>query len=375
MPDAFGRLTPEEERMLRAKMSPNMINQSAQPTSEAYALADQDFTGREAALAQQMRMGQEGMMAPLAKGKQAGDVYVGPTWSEGLDTAFQRAMGGYQMGQAMKGRKGLQQARDDQSQARGVIGKSEREQAAGQQATENENATTRLNQSASQIANTASREEARIAEAAAAIERDDAYRKEQQAAKIEAARLLQEGKRDLAGGKKGKKTAAQNTAAYRADTFEQGLEDMTEVMEIYDPTSWEGLKDKYANKSDFTRWASSTEGEQFQSAANTVKEAALRTATGAAAPQGENAEYIVTLIPQPFEKQETVKFKMKKLGEFRDNLKKLGGDTPEEEAANYNIAAAQIKEEMEGEVTSQAQFDALPSGASYYEDGVEYRKP
>jgi hypothetical protein len=138
MPDAFGRLTPEEERMLRAKMSPNMINQSAQPTSEAYALADQDFTGREAALAQQMRMGQEGMMAPLAKGKQAGDVYVGPTWSEGLDTAFQRAMGGYQMGQAMKGRKGLQQARDDQSQAAGVIGNYERDQAATQQGVEND---------------------------------------------------------------------------------------------------------------------------------------------------------------------------------------------------------------------------------------------
>jgi hypothetical protein len=375
MPDAFGRPTEEElyaQAIREGRMSP--ISQSA-ITPEQRAAASQDFSGKEAALAAQMRGGREAMMAPGAQGKQMGNVYRAPTWADSLNSAVGKGIGAYDMAQARSGQRGLEKARKGKADATSVIAEEARNAANVQQTTENENATTRLDQSALQIANTATREEARIAEAAAERERTDAYRTQQALAKVEAAKLLQEGKVDLAGAKGKPKTAAQNTATYRADTFDQGLEDMKEVMDIYDPTSWEGLKDKYANKSDFTRWASSTEGEQFQSAAATVKEAALRTATGAAAPQGENAEYIVTLIPQPFEKQETVEFKMKKLGEFRDNLKKLGGDTPEEAAANFNKAAAQIQEEIESEINTQEEFDALESGAIYYEDGVQYRKP
>ena len=147
-------------------------------------------------------------------------------------------------------------------------------------------------------------------------------------------------------GAKGDKppTAAQQTARYRADTFEQGLSDMREILaEGYDPTSPGGLKDKITSRSDLLRWAASPEGEQWQSATNTVKEAALRTATGAAAPEGENRDYIMTLIPQPFESSETVEFKMRKLEEFGALLDELGGATEEEAAANFNMAAERLR--------------------------------
>jgi hypothetical protein len=137
-------------------------------------------------------------------------------------------------------------------------------------------------------------------------------------------------------------SAAQKTAEFRASMFDDalgrledtlGYNEETGEFEDYDPTGWQGLWDKATNKYDVTRWLSSDEGIQYQSDANTVKEQVLRTATGAAAPNTENEEYLQTLIPAPGD-GEAAKFKIEKLRTISRRLRNAADAGANQEELN-----------------------------------------
>ena len=142
MPDAFGRLT-DEERMAKAiregRASPNMINQSS-ISPEQYAAANADLSGKEAMIAQRMRSGADALTGGVAQGKQAGDVYVAPTWSEVANNAAQKLIGGYDLGKARTDMKGLEKARTDKTAALAAIAAAKEADRLSQQTTENQNA-------------------------------------------------------------------------------------------------------------------------------------------------------------------------------------------------------------------------------------------
>lgn len=82
-----------------------MLSQSAMTPEELAQLTEQagyDPSGREAMLASMLRGGQDAVFGDMPQGKQIGDIYVAPTWSESLNAAAQKGIGGYQMGQARK---------------------------------------------------------------------------------------------------------------------------------------------------------------------------------------------------------------------------------------------------------------------------------
>lgn len=198
----------------------------------------------------------------------------------------------------------------------------------------------------------AERERAAQAATAEQSEQDRQSREFTALADRESREAIEAAKLAASAGKTSKPTAAQQTAKYRADAFNEALSSMETLYAGgagYDPTGVEGFKDKIANKSDLTRWASSEEGQQWASAASTAREQLLRTATGAAAPEGEKSDYIVTLIPQPGESDDTVRFKFEQLKRFRQILAELGGDTEEEARANYESAVDTVRAMRSGE--------------------------
>ena len=82
-----------------------MLSQSAMTPEELAQLTEQagyDPSGREAMLASMLRGGQDAVFGDMPQGKQIGDIYVAPTWSESLNAAAQKGVGGYQMGQARR---------------------------------------------------------------------------------------------------------------------------------------------------------------------------------------------------------------------------------------------------------------------------------
>ena len=66
--------------------------------------ANQDFAGRNALIAQQMRQGYDQLTQQGPQGKQVGGIYAAPTWSENLAGAVGKGLGGYEMAQARKAR-------------------------------------------------------------------------------------------------------------------------------------------------------------------------------------------------------------------------------------------------------------------------------
>jgi hypothetical protein len=89
-------------------------------------------------IAQQLRQGNDNLMAEAPQGKQMGDVYVAPTWSENLAGAAQKMIGGYQMGQARKAGNQLGEDREETAQAVGLQKAMERKKAEQQQDVENQ---------------------------------------------------------------------------------------------------------------------------------------------------------------------------------------------------------------------------------------------
>jgi hypothetical protein len=83
----------QAEILRKAAMSPEAL-------AEAIRLSGYDPQGKEQMLATMLRGGQDALFSEGPRGKQVGDIYVAPTWSESLNSAVQKGLGGYQMGQA-----------------------------------------------------------------------------------------------------------------------------------------------------------------------------------------------------------------------------------------------------------------------------------
>ena len=199
---------------------------------------------------------------------------------------------------------------------------------------------------------------------------------------------MEEFRKDIAKARKdgagsGNKTATENTAEMRSKSLTMGVRDMKQVMFgdgnvdlstspelLYDPgsvISGPGFKDKVANSFDLTRDFSTPEGIIFASGSSTAKEALLRTNTGAAAPEGEQKEYMKTLIPSPGESYESIIYKMQKLEEFDQIMKDIAGLNPdatdEESKALYIEAANKVMlsddRYQSGPTRRKANFDDL----------------
>ena len=110
-------------QMASGMSSPYMSKNMPQPTDSQFASANRDFTGREAALAAQMRGGREAIAAPGAQGIQAGNVYAAPTWSASLASGIRKGMGMYDIVKGRQGQEDLQTARDKSSADAGAIAK------------------------------------------------------------------------------------------------------------------------------------------------------------------------------------------------------------------------------------------------------------
>ncbi len=104
-------MTEEERQRLFAEMlrkrqaEVGMLSQSTMTPEELAAAMQQsgyDPAGKEAMLATMLRGGQDAVFSDMPQGKQIGDIYVAPTWSESLNAAAQKGIGGWQMGQARK---------------------------------------------------------------------------------------------------------------------------------------------------------------------------------------------------------------------------------------------------------------------------------
>jgi hypothetical protein len=93
------------EMLRKAQERSAMLSQSAM-TPEALAAAMQqagyDPAGKEAMLATMLRGGQEAVYSDMPQGRMMGSVYANPSWSESLNGAAKKLVGGYQMGQARK---------------------------------------------------------------------------------------------------------------------------------------------------------------------------------------------------------------------------------------------------------------------------------
>lgn len=118
------------------------------------------------------------------------------------------------------------------------------------------------------------------------------------------------------GGTSGDKTATERTLEMRMKSAAEALTEM-ETLEArgYDPTGFGGLKDQWTAGAGVTNWAASSEGQQYQTAAKRVKEAFLRTATGAAAPESENSAYVGMFIPSFGDTAETKEAKKRAIRE------------------------------------------------------------
>ena len=375
--DAPMTMESQVESMTNAPMSAGTIGPYIDAAQEKAKFQDQsaDFSGRERAIDSQRKMAQKMRGQGPAQGREVGPlgVYMAPNWAEALSGAVTPAIGGYMEGQANRKDEDLdaertmqkvalykakeaEQARteaieaerfgitSDQNQQKIIIAENAAKAAAARNLLVDEQ---RMQKAEFNILDDAGKEVRRTANSTIKHGRGvlkDANKRQQKILDAEM-KALNESKDDEKA-----LTAAQATALSRADQYREGLSSMEALLaDGYDPTGVGGFVDKAANMSDITRAIASPEGQQFQAASDRVKEAALRTATGAAAPSGENAAYIRTLIPQPGDHISTVQDKMRRLDEYQLTLDKMHGQNPdmtdEEAEKRWNDLVDNMKKE------------------------------
>ena len=114
------------------QMSP-VPNQQGQMSPENMALlrgqAAYDPGRREAILADQLRGGRDQIFAKGPQGKQMGNIYAAPTWSENLSGAVKKGLGGLEMARARKGLREVDDLRGVASEAEGLAGSGEKAKA------------------------------------------------------------------------------------------------------------------------------------------------------------------------------------------------------------------------------------------------------
>lgn len=117
------------------QMSANLIGKNSL-SPEVLALANKDYTGQQAQLDSQRDYGRALMESPGATGIQAGNVYVGPTWSASLASAIRKGRGGYELGKARKGQRELNAGMEESARAQAAQQQAEAQRAAAQQDAE-----------------------------------------------------------------------------------------------------------------------------------------------------------------------------------------------------------------------------------------------
>lgn len=110
--------------------------------------------------------------------------------------------------------------------------------------------------------------------------------------------------------------------------------------------------------------------EYFQAKDNFIT-AVLRRESGAAIGADEYVREDKKYFPQPGDSKSVMKQKAKSRKRAFDNLRNASKGVYDVQKRNPNLYGAGDAQA----VTTQAQYDALPSGSVYLEDGVEYRKP
>jgi len=104
-PDELARQQARANYLRQQQSQADILRKSAmtpEALAEAIRLSGYDPQGKEQMLATMLRGGQDALFSDLPRGKRVGDIYVAPTWSESLNNAVQKGLGGYQMGQARK---------------------------------------------------------------------------------------------------------------------------------------------------------------------------------------------------------------------------------------------------------------------------------
>jgi hypothetical protein len=317
--------------------------------------------------------------------KQMGNIAVAPTWSENLAGAAQKMIGGLQTRRARQDQTALGSDREETAQAKGLQKAMEAKQVQDQLMVENDAklraeqlAQTKVDNQVDQFGQTLEADKAaegvRVAELAAATKRENDYRKSLAEAKVDAATALAASKVALAGGEDGKgkpPTAQQAKALYNAENMDKAIGEAWKVLEDdYNPGGVQGFWDQLMTGSMYTNILASEPGQIFNSSMGTIREAALRTSTGAAAPETEQADYMMTLIPRAGDSRGVVAWKMKKIAGIQKNIASLGGEDISEEEADRNFNSA-VDEQRE-EIPTNEEMEAVTESAEE-EPQYEYR--
>lgn len=171
------------------------------------------------------------------------------------------------------------------------------------------------------------------------------------------------------GGAGSDKSASQVTHETRTKQAEAAFGEAEAIMQNYNPGSAQGGWDQVM-VGGATNFMASKEGQQYQAAIGRVKEAFLRAATGAAAPDSEQKQYTKMFVPQFGDGPETIKAKMAAMREQISIMQEAypeGSDVPHdvrvarhEEIAAQTIEKYGLAEMSEANATQQeeAKFKA-----------------
>jgi hypothetical protein len=138
-------------------------------------------------------------------------------------------------------------------------------------------------------------------------------------------------------------TVAAATAKTRFDGMEVGMNDMTTLMGLnrdgspllskdgepikgYDPTTTGAYFDSTLNSFELTNGLSSKEAQQFASAQKRVVEQLLRSATGAAAPDSEQANYLLMYGIRHGDDKSAVAMKLNAMNMAQQSIKSIFSD-------------------------------------------------
>ena len=128
------------------QMSPAMNSQSAMSPENMALLRGQaayDPGKRESILADQLRGGRDQVFAAGPQGKQMGNIFTAPTWSENLSGAVKKGLGGLEMARARKGMTEVDDLRGVAADATGQLGQIAEKERLTQQMTANDAVTAR----------------------------------------------------------------------------------------------------------------------------------------------------------------------------------------------------------------------------------------
>lgn len=166
----------------------------------------------------------------------------------------------------------------------------------------------------------------------------------------------QKDKMEALTGKSSDKSASEVTHETRTKQAQVAMREvraLTQGPDAYDPTSIRAGVDQVM-VGGLTNFLATEKGQQYQSATKRAKEAFLRAATGAAAPESENKAYVNMFIPQFGDSKETMDAKFTAMDEqIRIMAEAYPEGTPQDvRNAGFQEVAAQMKEKYDLQDTS-----------------------